>query len=143
MKKNTINREQKIVKNIVAYTIGNFESKILVYVIVLVYTHFAFFISKTLANTLKIVYICTRQKECKERIKTPYNKKRIKNIAKDSFPLIPNNISWWTFNSFNRYIILFFLGTVVNSVYSIANKFLMIVTTVLLLFCTLQFKRQC
>ena len=66
MKKNTINREQKIVKNIVAYTIGNFESKILVYVIVLVYTHFAFFISKTLANTLKIVYMHTTKRMQRE-----------------------------------------------------------------------------
>lgn len=35
-----MDREKKIVKNTVAYTIGNFGSKILAYIMVLVYTHY-------------------------------------------------------------------------------------------------------
>lgn len=90
----------------------------------------ALFISKSLANILTILFIYIRQKEFRGITAVPYNKKLAKDIAMYSLPLIPNNISWWIVNSSDRYIILFFLGTGANGIYSIANKFPTIVSTV-------------
>lgn len=90
----------------------------------------ALFISKALANMVTVSYIYAHQTDLKGIITVPYNKSLAKDIARYSLPLIPNNISWWIVNSSDRYIILFFLGTAANGVYSIANKFPTIVTTV-------------
>lgn len=90
----------------------------------------ALFISKALANILVVIFIYVKQKEFRGIVATPYNKELARDIAKYSLPLIPNNVSWWIVNSSDRYIILFFLGTAANGVYSIANKFPTIVTTV-------------
>jgi len=48
--------------------------------------------------------------------------KEIKNLVKYSYPLIPNNISWWVMNVSDRLIINVFLGPTANGIYAIANK---------------------
>lgn len=90
----------------------------------------ALFVSKALANIVTAGYIYACQADFRGIITVPYNKDLAKNIARYSLPLIPNNISWWIVNSSDRYIILFFLGNAANGIYSIANKFPTIVTTV-------------
>lgn len=46
-----------------------------------------------------------------------------KRISKYSLPLIPNNLAWWVVNASDRTIVSHFLGTAVNGIYSVANKF--------------------
>lgn len=99
-------------------------------VVVLGYGVEALLISKAIANIITIVFLFYKQKELKKLFKAPYSKELAKEIANYSLPLIPNNISWWIVNFSDRYIILFFLGVSANGIYSIANKFPTIVTTV-------------
>lgn len=51
-----------------------------------------------------------------------------------SAPLIPNAISWWILNASDRSIILKFLGVGINGIYSAANKFSGIYTTLFNIF---------
>lgn len=90
----------------------------------------ALFFSKVIANIVAIVFIYYKQKELRGIVGYKYDKKMAKNIFNYSAPLIPNNICWWIVNSSDRYIILLFLGTAANGIYSIANKFPTIVSTV-------------
>lgn len=46
-----------------------------------------------------------------------------KELCRYSFPLIPNQLSWWVIGASDRTIISFFLGVAMNGVYSVANKF--------------------
>ena len=51
-----------------------------------------------------------------------------------SAPLVPNAISWWILNASDRSIILKFLGVSFNGIYSAANKFSGIYTTLFNIF---------
>lgn len=90
----------------------------------------ALFVSKSLANILTIIYIYIKQPDFRRILSVPFNNELANDIARYSLPLIPNNISWWIVNSSDRYIILFFLGTAANGLYSIANKFPTVVNTI-------------
>lgn len=46
----------------------------------------------------------------------------IKELVRYSWPLIPNDISWWVINVSDRSIINYFLGTTANAIYAIAYK---------------------
>lgn len=48
--------------------------------------------------------------------------KGVEELLKYSFPLIPNDISWWVINVSDRVIINFVLGDVANGIYAIACK---------------------
>lgn len=50
--------------------------------------------------------------------------------AKYSLPLVPNTISWWILSASDRTIILRYLGIGANGIYSAANKFSGIYTTI-------------
>ena len=86
--------------------------------------------SKVFANLITIGYLSIRQKELRSCIKANFSVKIAKALFKYSLPLIPNAVSWWIVNSSDRYIILFFLGTAYNGIYSISNKFPTIITTI-------------
>lgn len=57
-------------------------------------------------------------------------KKRVNRYLKYSLPLVPNVISWWILNSADRTIILKFINVGANGIYSAANKFSGIYTTI-------------
>lgn len=46
----------------------------------------------------------------------------MKKLIRYSFPLIPNNISWWVINVSDRVLINIFLGAASNGIYAIAYK---------------------
>lgn len=52
-----------------------------------------------------------------------FDKKKLKTMLKYSFPLVPNNISWYIINISDRVVVVSFLGSAVNGVYAMANKF--------------------
>lgn len=87
-------------------------------------------ISKIIANLVTIGYLCFRQRELRSCLKGKYNVGIIKPLLSYSLPLIPNSVSWWIVNSSNRYIILFFLGSAYNGIYSVSNKFPTVITTI-------------
>lgn len=52
-----------------------------------------------------------------------------KRVIKYSIPLIPNSVSWWIVNASDRSIISAFLGISANGIYSAANKFSNVLST--------------
>ena len=59
-----------------------------------------------------------------------FNKKVIKALWKYSLPLIPNQISWWVFNSSDRVIVSMLLGLSSTGILSASNKFSSMLVTV-------------
>ena len=57
------------------------------------------------------------------------NKKKIKEMIKYSFPLVPNSISWNAIALTDRLLITNILGTAKNGVYSVGNRFPTIINT--------------
>ena len=82
------------------------------------------------SNLIAIAYIYLKQKELHGILKESFDRVLAKKIFNYSMPLVPNQISWWIVNSSDRYIILFFLGTSFNGIYSVSNKFPTIITTI-------------
>jgi O-antigen/teichoic acid export membrane protein len=58
----------------------------------------------------------------------------VKELWKYSIPLIPNQLSWWIINASDRTVIYVALGEAFNGIYSAANKFSSIITTVFNIF---------
>ena len=63
-----------------------------------------------------------------------FDKNISKNLLKYSIPLIPNSISWWIVNVSDRSIISFYMGVDANGIYSAANKFSGVITTLYQIF---------
>lgn len=53
-----------------------------------------------------------------------------KSMLSYSVPLIPNSISWWINNIFDRYVIIAFCGVAANGLYAVAYKLPTILTTI-------------
>ena len=79
--------------------------------------------STVIANLLTCIFVLLKLKVY-SLIKPQYfSKKRLKVMLKYSFPLVPNNISWYIINISDRIIVSSFLGSSVNGIYAMANKF--------------------
>lgn len=48
--------------------------------------------------------------------------KVLMQLIRYSFPLVPNDVSWWVLNVSDRQVILVALGSAANGIYAIANK---------------------
>lgn len=90
----------------------------------------ALLLSKLLANFITIGYIFIKQQELLAVFTIKTDRLIAKDVLRYSLPLIPNQISWWIINSSDRYIILFFLGTAFNGIYSVATKFPTVIMTI-------------
>ncbi len=51
-------------------------------------------------------------------------------MLKYSLPLIPNSISWWLMESFNRYALTFMISESATGLYAVANKIPAIISTI-------------
>ncbi len=60
-----------------------------------------------------------------------YNLKFLRTMLGYSLPLIPNNLSWWIFNTSDRIIISYKLGVDQNGILSVAHKFSTIIVFLL------------
>lgn len=81
------------------------------------------FVSTILSQILTLIYLIFATR-CWNYISFKYIQvKTFKKVGKYSIPLIPNNLAWWVVNASDRTIISHFLGTAVNGIYSVANKF--------------------
>ena len=87
-------------------------------------------ISMFLACTISGIYLTIATKSYKYIQVVNLDKHRLKKYLKYSMPLVPNSMSWWMLNASDRIIILKFLNISVNGIYSAANKFSGIYTTI-------------
>lgn len=90
----------------------------------------ALLLSTFAANVLTVLHIYIKEPKFHGVLKESYDCTLVKNIAKYTIPLIPNSISWWIVNSSDRYIILEYLGTASNGIYSVACKFPTVISTI-------------
>lgn len=82
-----------------------------------------------ISNLLCAIYIFfTKKIFCYIKPKK-YNKIILKEILRYSIPLIPNMISWWIVSASDRTIISAMIGVAQNGIYSAANKFSGVFTT--------------
>ena len=83
-----------------------------------------------LANIICVIFIFFRKKIYRYLSITEYKKELLKKLWKYSLPLIPNQLSWWVFNSSNRLIISTFLGMSANGIFAAAHKFSSVYITI-------------
>ena len=82
-----------------------------------------------ISNFICAVYIFFKWKIYKYIKTKQFDKKILKEIIKYSVPLIPNMISWWIVSASDRTIISAVIGIAQNGIYSAANKFSGVFTT--------------
>ena len=118
------------------YTIGSFLSGTVTIVLNLILIAglklgaYGMLYSSLIGNIMCIVYVLTSLKLYKKISFKGYNKTVLKEVLKYSVPLIPNAISWWVVNVSDRIIITYFMNVAVNGIYSVANKFSAVLTTI-------------
>lgn len=117
------------------YTIGSFLSGAFAVILNVVFIAgfrfgaYGMLSASLIANIITIIYLTYSLKIFKYIKKEYYDKSILKDILKYSIPLIPNAISWWIVNSSDRIIITSFINVATNGIYSAANKFSGVVTT--------------
>lgn len=80
-------------------------------------------LSYILSYSILIVFIFFSAKLF-EKIKLYYfSLKLLKKLTRYSLPLIPNTISWWLTNAWNKYLITIFLGLESTGVFGVAYRF--------------------
>ena len=113
----------------VKYTIASFisaSSTTVLNVITLVFLKMGLqglFLSTLIAQLLTLLYLVISSKVWEYFSFKSIRLRVFKRVSAYSIPLIPNNLAWWVVNASDRTIIAHFLGTAVNGIYSIANKF--------------------
>lgn len=80
-------------------------------------------IATAISNLLCTIYVFLKKKIYKYIDIKQNDKKLLKDIIKYSVPLIPNMISWWIVSASDRTIISTVIGVAQNGIYSAANKF--------------------
>lgn len=94
-----------------------------------------YFIISFISFSISILYLIFNLKVYINIKKLPKEaKSTTKDLLKYSLPLIPNALSWWVINVSDRTIIKIFLGDISNGIYSVANKFTNILSSVLSIF---------
>ena len=79
--------------------------------------------STVIANLITCIFVLLKLKVYNLIRPKYFRKSRLKTMLKYSFPLVPNNISWYIINISDRIIVSSFLGSSVNGIYAMANKF--------------------
>ena len=82
-----------------------------------------------IANLLCAIFVFLKKKIYKYISISEYSKSEIKKIWKYSIPMVPNQLSWWIITVSDRTIITYILGVGMNGIYSAANKFSSICTS--------------
>lgn len=113
----------------IKYTIASFisaASTTVLNVIALVFLKMGLqglFFSTLLAQSFTLIYLLVASKCWLYFSIKAVNPSVFKRVGAYSLPLVPNNLAWWVVNASDRTIVSHFLGTAVNGIYSVANKF--------------------
>ncbi len=87
------------------------------------------FLSYIIANTSVSLWLLFKLKMHK-LVKFKYlNRKKVKEMVKYSWPLVPNSISWNAIALTDRLLIIHYLGEGKNGIYSVGNRFPTIINT--------------
>lgn len=81
-------------------------------------------------NIICIIYLIISKKIYQYIEKEYYEKSLLREIIKYSIPLVSNAISWWIVNASDRLIITYMINVNANGIYSAANKFSGLITTI-------------
>ena len=87
-----------------------------------------------IANLLCAIFVFLKKKIYKYISISEYSRSEIKKIWKYSIPMVPNQLSWWIITVSDRTIITYILGVGMNGIYSAANKFSSICTSLFNIF---------
>lgn len=79
--------------------------------------------STVIANVLTCLFVLFKLKVYNYVKPRYFDKKKLKVMIKYSFPLVPNNISWYIINISDRIVVTSILGSSINGIYAMANKF--------------------
>lgn len=94
-----------------------------IFIVVFKWGAYGMLIATTISNLLCAIYVFVKKKIYKYIDIKQNDKKLLKDIIKYSVPLIPNMISWWIVSASDRTIISAVIGVAQNGIYSAANKF--------------------
>lgn len=112
-----------------SYSIASFLSAIttIVFNIVLIAGFkmgaYGMFIAVLCSKAITTVYLFISQRIWRYFSVSKFDFDTIKEIARYSFPLIPNQLAWWVVGVSDRTIVSHFIGVAANGIYSVANKF--------------------
>ena len=79
--------------------------------------------STILANVITCLFVLFKLKVYNYVKPKYFDKKKLKVMLKYSYPLVPNNISWYIINMSDRIVVTSILGSSINGIYAMANKF--------------------
>lgn len=111
------------------YAVGSFITGALtvilnvIFIVVFKWGAYGMLIATAISNLLCAIYVFIKKKIYKYIDIKQNDKKLLKDIIKYSVPLIPNMISWWIVSASDRTIISAVIGVAQNGIYSAANKF--------------------
>ena len=117
------------------YAIGSFLAgsfTVIFNVIFIVFFHlgaYGMLLASLLANLICTLYIFFSLEIYKYIKSYYYSKDILYKLLRYSIPLVPNVISWWIVNASDRLIISIFMDLSANGIYSAANKFSGVITT--------------
>lgn len=112
-----------------SYSIGSFIAATsavvlnVVFIVFLKWGALGMFLATMFSKVFSIMFLFVRKKIWRYYHTRGYSKILAKEILKYSFPLIPNQLSWWVVGVSDRTIISYVLTVSANGIYSIANKF--------------------
>lgn len=115
--------------NNLVYSAGSFISAVTTVVLNVVFIAgfrmgaYGMFIATILGKFIACVYLFMAVRLWTLFSFKSYNYKMLKELAKYSLPLVPNQLSWWVVGTSDRTIVSQFLGVALNGIYSVANKF--------------------
>lgn len=111
------------------YAVGSFITGALtvilnvIFIVAFKWGAYGMLAATAISNLVCTVYIFVKKKIYKCIDIKQNDKELLKDIVKYSIPLIPNMISWWIVSASDRTIISAVIGVAQNGIYSAANKF--------------------
>ena len=117
------------------YAIGSFLSGAItvilnvLFIVTFQWGAYGMLVATFLGNLTCIFYIFFSKRLNRYISLKKVDKSLLKELLKYSIPLVPNMISWWVVNASDRMIITFLLNVAENGIYSAANKFSGLVST--------------
>lgn len=117
------------------FALINFISSLIIILLNIILIYFlhkgvgSLLISFIIANLLTSLYIFLYFKIYNYISLKSYDKNKMKEMLKYSYPLVPNSISWTVVNLSDRIVISSVLGAASNGIYSISYKFPSIMDT--------------
>ena len=119
-----------------SYSIGSFIAGSLAVILNVIFIAFlrmganGMLLASLISNAICAFYFFIKLDLIHRIKKQFYDFNLLKKVLHYSIPLIPNAVSWWVVTASNRVIISFFLNLSANGIFSAANKFSGVITTI-------------